>query len=100
MSYVRVHDEGAIRVVTLDRADKRNALTVEMLEALRDAFDVGDDIGAVALLGDGPTFCAGFDLEACVHDEDMIRRLLLALSDAVGAIRTCAVPVVAGIRER
>ncbi|MDC7784106.1 enoyl-CoA hydratase/isomerase family protein [Rhodoplanes sp. TEM] len=56
---------GAVRVITLNRPAKRNALdnalTTALLEALRDA-DAAAEIGAVVLTGAGPAFCAGADL--------------------------------------
>jgi len=58
-------DRGAVRVLTLNRPDKRNALdtelTLALLEALR-AADADDAVGAVVLTGAGPGFCAGADL--------------------------------------
>lgn len=58
-------DRGAIRILTLNRPEKRNALdtalTKALLEALR-AMDEDDDVRAVVLTGAGPAFCAGADL--------------------------------------
>ena len=58
-------DRGAVRVLTLNRPDKRNALdtalTKALLEALR-ATDEDDDVRAVVLTGAAPAFCAGADL--------------------------------------
>jgi enoyl-CoA hydratase/carnithine racemase len=59
---IRIQDEGEVRVVTLDRPDRRNALTREGLAdlaaAVRDA-----DAPVVYLHGAGPAFCAGADLD-------------------------------------
>src|SRR4051794_38612400 len=52
-------------VLTLNRADKRNALSRSLISALTDAFTrARDDAQArcVILTGDGPVFCAGMDL--------------------------------------
>ena len=54
-----------IAVVTLNRPDSRNALTVELKVALRDALqEVAEDISvrAVVLASSGPAFCVGQDL--------------------------------------
>jgi enoyl-CoA hydratase len=54
-------------VVTMNRPEKRNALSGEMLEIMSDAWDRvnGDDAVRVAILtGAGGSFCAGADLEA------------------------------------
>ena len=60
-----VANQGAVRVLTLNRPEKRNALnmalTRELLEALR-AADADDSVGSIVLTGAGPGFCAGADL--------------------------------------
>lgn len=60
-----VHDEGAVRVLTLNRPEKLNALTAAVHEALADAFaaiEADDTVRAVILTGAGRGFCAGADL--------------------------------------
>ena len=55
----------AVATLRLNRPDRRNALTQEMLSELRTAIeDVADDddVRAVLITGEGPTFCAGQDL--------------------------------------
>jgi methylglutaconyl-CoA hydratase len=52
-------------VLTLNRADKRNALSRALIAAIRAAFErARDDAAAraVVLTGAGPSFCAGMDL--------------------------------------
>jgi enoyl-CoA hydratase len=53
-------------VLTLNRPEARNALSVALQDALiarlREV-DERDDIGAAVLTGAGPAFCAGFDLK-------------------------------------
>lgn len=60
---IDVDSEGTIRTITIDRPDRRNALTVAGLEALERAVADADE-PVVALRGAGPAFCAGADLEA------------------------------------
>jgi len=58
-------DRGAIRILTLNRPEKRNALNTQLTEKLLDAFhsaDKDEAVGAVVLTGAGPGFCAGADL--------------------------------------
>lgn len=62
---LRVHREGAVLVMTLNRPTKRNALNQELSEALSAALDRLDDdpslhVGVIA--ANGPVFCAGTDL--------------------------------------
>ena len=57
--------QGTTAVITLNRADRRNALSRGLIAALTDAFlRAQDDVGArcVILTGAGPAFCAGMDL--------------------------------------
>ena len=57
--------EDGIAQITLDREERLNVATMEMLSELVDAFDrIGDDDDArcVIVTGRGRAFCAGFDL--------------------------------------
>jgi len=60
-----IENRGAVRILTLNRPEKRNALNTELtralLEALRGA-DGDESVGALVLTGTGPGFCAGADL--------------------------------------
>ncbi len=60
-----VEDKGAVRILTLNRPEKRNALDTalsrELLEALRTA-DADDAVRCVVLTGAGAAFCSGADL--------------------------------------
>jgi len=60
-----IENRGAVRVLTLNRPEKRNALNTELtralLEALRGA-DADETVGCIVLTGAGVGFCAGADL--------------------------------------
>src|SRR3954465_10856703 len=60
-----VQTRGAVRILTLNRPEKRNALNTELsrmlLETLRTA-DAEEAVRCVVLTGAGPAFCAGADL--------------------------------------
>ena len=60
-----VENRGAVRILTMNRPEKRNALNSELtqglLEALR-AADADESVGCVVLTGAGQGFCAGADL--------------------------------------
>ncbi len=64
---VHVHDEGPVRVVTIDRPEVRNAVdgltAAALAEAFR-AFDADPTVHVAILTGAGGTFCAGADLKA------------------------------------
>ncbi|GGL98210.1 enoyl-CoA hydratase [Pseudooceanicola nanhaiensis] len=59
-------DRGAegLWTITLDRPDKANSLTAEMLETLAEAAESAQAARAVVLTGTGKVFSAGADLEA------------------------------------
>lgn len=86
--------------ITFDRADKKNALTPEMIHAAIDAVrsfsspGQAMSIGAIVLDGHGAAFCSGFDLTLCKDNSDALRPLLTGLSDLVRALRRAPVPVV------
>jgi enoyl-CoA hydratase/carnithine racemase len=57
-------DRGAVRVLTLNRPDKHNALNTALTQALLDALRAADTdsrVNAVVLTGAGKSFCAGAD---------------------------------------
>jgi enoyl-CoA hydratase len=59
--------DGHVLVVTMNRPDRRNALSLEMMEGMSAAWDEANtdpDIRVVILTGAGGAFCAGADLEA------------------------------------
>jgi methylglutaconyl-CoA hydratase len=63
MGALRVERDGRILRVTLSRPERRNAFDAALIAELAEAFaDVGD-VRAVVLSGDGPSFCAGADVE-------------------------------------
>jgi methylglutaconyl-CoA hydratase len=63
MAGLNVEREGSVLRVTLARPERRNAFDAELIAALTEAFaDVGE-ARAVVLAGEGPSFCAGADVE-------------------------------------
>lgn len=94
------HDR--VAVLRLSRPAKRNALSHELRVAVVDALAelaVDDSIHTVALLGDGPTFCAGFDLNE-FDVTDLERKRCFAKSGTAfqRAVLTFSKPIVAGIQ--
>jgi enoyl-CoA hydratase/carnithine racemase len=62
---VIVESEGAVRRLTLNRPERRNAFTVELYRALTSALQEANNdqtVSAVVLTGSGSVFCAGTDL--------------------------------------
>ncbi|WP_232686620.1 enoyl-CoA hydratase/isomerase family protein [Halobacterium zhouii] len=60
---LRIEDENDVRVIALDRPERRNALTPAGLDDLRDAVTDADQ-PVVYVHGVGDAFCAGADLDA------------------------------------
>ncbi|OYR46423.1 enoyl-CoA hydratase/isomerase family protein [Halorubrum sp. Hd13] len=60
---IRTSTDGRVRVVTIDRPERRNALRPEDLDALRRAVDRAET-PVTYLRGAGDAFCAGADLDA------------------------------------
>jgi hypothetical protein len=86
----RVGDE--LRV-TLNRPERRNALGVDVRDGLLDAFAVAhaDDALRVVVTGNGPSFCAGGDLDEFgtfpSPEEAHVIRLQTSIGAAIDAIK-------------
>lgn len=62
---VRVERRGPVAWLTLDRPEKRNAISTAMVRDLHGAMDLVEadpGVRVVVVRGAGPAFCAGFDL--------------------------------------
>jgi enoyl-CoA hydratase/carnithine racemase len=61
----RIERDGRLLRLTMARAEKRNALDRHLCRALAGAIDgaAPEETGAILLMGDGPSFCAGMDLD-------------------------------------
>jgi enoyl-CoA hydratase/carnithine racemase len=65
VSIVNIENRGQVRHIVLNRPEKRNAMSQELLRALADALrEAADDesVHCVVLRGEGPVFSAGVDL--------------------------------------
>lgn len=104
---LRVERDGAFARVTLARPDVRNAFNAALIEDLRATFETlgaepPDSLRGVVLAGDGPTFCAGADVEwmraAANLGVDGNERDATAMQAMFAAIDACPVPVVARVQ--
>jgi enoyl-CoA hydratase/carnithine racemase len=103
MQALRVEQDGELLRVTLARPERRNAFDAELIAELTEAFGaVGDDVRAVLLAGDGPSFCAGADVEwqrASIDlsfDENVDDAL--RLYRMLAAVDACPAPLVARVQ--
>jgi enoyl-CoA hydratase len=65
LTLLRVEIEDRVAVVTLDDPDRRNVLSLDLVDEIVAAFDRLEDdadVGAVIVTGAPPAFCAGADL--------------------------------------
>lgn len=107
MSVLNVIDEGSIKILELNRPEKRNALNDELTADLKDALkeaDADESLRAIVIRGAGKDFCSGADLAAIqkiatasyeenVEDARSLAELFLL-------IRNVRVPVIAAVHGR
>jgi enoyl-CoA hydratase/carnithine racemase len=87
-------------VVTLQRPEKRNALSIDLRIELGEAFGaLGEDasVGAVVLTGAGPAFCSGMDVTQFGGDSAHRERLVQTSVSCFRAVAGCARPTVAAV---
>jgi 2-(1,2-epoxy-1,2-dihydrophenyl)acetyl-CoA isomerase len=101
---LEVENDGRLRVLRLNRPERKNALDGELLEAIvgavRDAAH-DQDIWALALTGNGDAFCSGLDLTAG-SDQDNDAERTSAPDDAADNFAMvmrveCEKPILAGV---
>jgi enoyl-CoA hydratase/carnithine racemase len=69
---LEIDDIDRLRVLRLNRPERKNALTGELIQALTGAIRAAatdDDVWAVAITGNGDAFCSGLDLDQSGGDE-------------------------------
>jgi 2-(1,2-epoxy-1,2-dihydrophenyl)acetyl-CoA isomerase len=99
-------EDGPVHRLTLNRPERRNALTPELAAAVAQELDLIEERGAalvVVLSGAGGHFCAGLDLRwlrslGAVPPVPQLQRGLAAFQSAVIAIVRCQLPVIAEIQ--
>jgi 2-(1,2-epoxy-1,2-dihydrophenyl)acetyl-CoA isomerase len=97
--HVRVERDGHLVTVTLDRPGTRNACSMNMWLAIRDAFrDIASsDARCAVLTGANGDFCSGADVVKKGADEGWEGNKLTAmrqLAESVVAVHDCPVPVI------
>ncbi len=89
-----------VAVVTLQRAERRNALSIDLRVEIADAFGaLGEDgdIGAIVLTGAGPAFCSGMDVTQFGGDREHKLRLIETSVACFRAVANCPKPTVAAV---
>jgi enoyl-CoA hydratase/carnithine racemase len=97
---VVVRRDGRFATITMNRPERRNALSAAMLTELRAAFQqvAGPDAAGVVLAGAGPVFSAGHDFRD-VYGKDLVavRELLLLCTDLMQTIQSVPQVVLARV---
>src|SRR4030065_2198484 len=65
-------EKAPVAIITLNRPEKRNVLSIEMIESMIQALHCAlenDDIKAVVITGAGSAFCAGGDIQEMMRAE-------------------------------
>ena len=102
--------EAGVAILTMNRPERRNAMSAEMLAgmelALRDA-ETAEDVGCVVLTGAGGAFCAGGDVKGMAEQgsrggpslslDARIHRQRLSQRNTAGRIFEMPKPVIASL---
>lgn len=89
-----------VAVVTLNRPEARNALSMALREeatALFHSLGADETLGAVVLTGAGTAFCAGIDLRELSDPAGRPRPAAKGSDNLVAAIVACPLPVIAAV---
>jgi 3-hydroxypropionyl-coenzyme A dehydratase len=92
--------DGPVALVTLDRPEKRNALSIELRFALAEALAElasDDSVRCAVLTGAGSAFCSGMDTTQFGGDAENRRRLVDSTAAAFGAVMSFPKPLLAAV---
>jgi enoyl-CoA hydratase/carnithine racemase len=100
-SSVLVREMGPAAVITLNRPDRRNALSLELIEELLGTLrrvSEQEGVRAIVLEGCGPAFSAGHDLSEMIgRDVGFYQRLFDACTELMECIHRLPQPVIAKV---
>ena len=98
--HVLVKREDDVTTITLNRPEKRNALSLDMMQEVTGAFEEAgaSDARGVVLAANGPVFSSGHNLgELAGADLASIRRLFQVCTDMMDTVQAIPQPVVAKV---
>jgi methylglutaconyl-CoA hydratase len=102
MAALSIAREGSVLRLTLQRAEKHNALDNALIVALTEAIAGAGRARAVVLRGEGPSFSAGADIDGMRAAVGQTREENIADArrwrDLLDAADSCPVPIVAGVQ--
>ena len=99
---VAIEDRGHVRIIRLNRADKKNALNEALAWSVVNAVEDAardDDVWVIGITGTGDAFCAGLDLKELGSQEGALGAANAEGADEnpVKAIENCRKPVIGAI---
>jgi methylglutaconyl-CoA hydratase len=98
---VTTEQSDGITTVTMNRPEKRNALSPELIDELNRALDAAEadsSLRVFILAGAGRSFCAGMDLAGVLDDTEAMAGMLHGLSVVTRRIRRLDVPTIARVQ--
>jgi len=103
MVALRTEQAGDVLRITMSRPELRNAFDAALIHGLSEVFStVGDDVRAVVLAGEGPSFSAGADVEWMRAAVDLSYEQNVAdarrLRKMLETIDACPAPVIARVQ--
>lgn len=102
MSVVLVEDREGVRTITLNRPEKRNALTAEVQDLVTAALTEVDGVRVIVLRGAGDAFCAGMDIDALQASVGMTTEAQQVEAERTArmfkALWACPVPTIAAVQ--
>ena len=101
MALVRTTVADHVCTITLDRPEKRNALTTAMIDELHAAVGAAagrGDVRVVVVAGAGQAFCAGLDLRELAAQREKGRVETHGLQEALELLEQCPHPTVAAVQ--
>lgn len=97
-----LEQEDGVARLTLNRPDARNALSLDLLQALGARLDElasSSDAHVCVLTGAGRAFCAGMDLKVVLDDPGAPKKLLDAIADVTLKLRALPMVVVGRVNR-
>ncbi|MBW1659329.1 MAG: enoyl-CoA hydratase/isomerase family protein [Deltaproteobacteria bacterium] len=98
---VRVSEDGPIMTIHLNRPERMNALTDEMLDELEGVIShLGDHLDrtrVVIFKGEGKAFCAGVEMKGVTYNPLNARTFLLKLNRVINAVEMLPQPTISAI---
>lgn len=99
--HILLERDGPLATVTLNRPERRNALSVPLMQELTGALDVlsrNSTVRVVILAGNGPAFSAGHDLHEMIgSDEGVCQNVFAVCTELMLKVQRIPQPVIAKV---